>query len=162
MEINKYMIKETKEGETHYCTRCEIEANHKELEKTFPEHTCWKKEITIDTIRKAAEESNKMQKEQTEKWTMMETNKQDWEAEFDKEFGKTIREINYNIPTGVAELNIDDLLIFIKSLLSTQEEKIFKQLETIDVKMGDPDAEAKVKFAIKAMIRHIKLKNATK
>lgn len=31
-----------------------------------------------------------------------------------------------------------------------------------NVKMGDPDAEAKVKFAIKAMIRHIKLKNATK
>lgn len=50
----------------------------------------------------------------------------------------------------------------IKSLLSTQEEKIFKQFETIDVKMGDPDAEAKVKFAIKAMVRHIKLKNATK
>lgn len=53
-------------------------------------------------------------------------------------------------------------LPLIQSLLSTQEEKIFKQFETIDVKMGDPDAEAKVKFAIKAMVRHIKLKNATK
>jgi hypothetical protein len=47
---------------------------------------------------------------------------------------------------------------FVSQLLSTQEEKIFKQLETIDVKMGDPGAEAKVKFAIKAMIRHLKLK----
>lgn len=101
---------------THYCTRCEIEANHKELEKTFPEHTCWKKEITIDTIRKAAEESNKMQKEQTEKWTMMETNKEDWEADYKNLEESCINYFNVILPPEVKR--------FIAKKLSTQEEKI--------------------------------------
>lgn len=59
-------------------------------------------------------------------------------------------------------LVISAMVFAVNQLLSTQEEKIFKQLETIDIKMGDSDAEAKIKFAIKAMVRHIKLKNATK
>jgi len=131
---------------TNKCTRCEIESNHKELEKTFPEHVCG-----------------------------VGTNKEDWEVEFDKEFEAKYRHARNPDASEQCKstcdirhshhyhsLDIDKQKEWIKnhfkSLLSTQEGKIFKQLETIDIKMGDPDAEAKVKFAIKAMIRHIKLK----
>lgn len=77
-----------------------------------------------------------------------------------KEIIRLIAEGGYH-QRSIKEMQ-EELEKVIAQLLSTQEEKIFKQLETIDIKMGDPDAEAKVKFGIKAMIRHIKLKNATK
>lgn len=47
----------------------------------------------------------------------------------------------------------------ILELFTKQEEKILKQLETIDIKMGDEVAEQKARFAIKAVVNHIRKYN---